>query len=75
MTTLTQLLTISGSPWVATDAYRLKNDCMDDIIERFDDFVHAVILQTICISGDPRGAGDGEQLRQSSHDFQVISWF
>ena len=43
MTTLTQLLTISGSPWVATDAYRLKNDCMDDIIERFDDCPEALI--------------------------------
>ena len=43
MTTLTQLLTISGSPWVATDSYRLKNDCMDDIIERFDDCPEALI--------------------------------
>ena len=32
MTTLTQLLTISGSPWVDTD-----NSCIADIIERFDD--------------------------------------
>ena len=32
MTTLTQLLKISGSHWLDTD-----NDCMADIIERFDD--------------------------------------
>ena len=43
MTTLTQLLTISGSPWIATDEYRLNNDCMDDIIERFDDCPEALI--------------------------------
>ena len=43
MTTLTQLLTISGSPWIATDSYRLNNDCMDDIIERFDDCPEALI--------------------------------
>ena len=43
MTTLTQLLTISGSPWVATDVFRLKNDCMDDIIEWFDDCPEALI--------------------------------
>tara|TARA_Y100000385_G_scaffold277922_1_gene325555 strand:- start:825 stop:1268 length:444 start_codon:yes stop_codon:yes gene_type:complete len=43
MTTLTQLLKISGSPWVATDSDRLENDCMDDIIERFDDCPEALI--------------------------------
>ena len=43
MTTLTQLLKISGSAWVATDSYRLQNDCMDDIIERFDDCPEALI--------------------------------
>jgi len=42
MTTLTQLLKISGSPWVATDSDRLQNDCMDDIIERFDDCPEAL---------------------------------
>ena len=38
MTTLTQLLTISGSPWVDTD-----NSCMADIIERFDDCPEGLI--------------------------------
>lgn len=43
MTTLTQLLKISGSHWVDTGSDRIKNDCMDDIIERFDDCPEALI--------------------------------
>ena len=37
MTTLTQLLKISGSAWVDTDWTAPKNSCVSDIIERFDD--------------------------------------
>ncbi len=43
MTTLTQLLQISGSTWVATDSDRSNNDCINDIIERFDDCPEALI--------------------------------
>ena len=37
MTTLTQLLKISGSRWVDTSNWAPKNNCIDDIIEHFDD--------------------------------------
>lgn len=43
MTTLTQLLKISGSPWVDTDWTAPKNRCIEDIIERFDDCPEALI--------------------------------
>ena len=42
MTTLTQLLTISGSPWVDKDWTATKNDCITDIIDRFDDCPEAL---------------------------------
>jgi hypothetical protein len=43
MTTLTQLLKISGSRWVETDWTAPKNRCIEDIIERFDDCPEALI--------------------------------
>ena len=43
MTTLTQLLTISGSRWMDKDWSAPKNNCITDIIERFDDCPKALI--------------------------------
>jgi hypothetical protein len=43
MTTLTQLLKISGSRWVDTDWTAPKNRCIEDIIERFDDSPKSLI--------------------------------
>jgi len=43
MTTLTQLLKISGSRWVDTDWTAPKNRCIEDIIERFDDSPESLI--------------------------------
>ena len=37
MATLTELLTAADSHWVRKDWARPQNDCIDDIIERFDD--------------------------------------
>ena len=37
MATLTELLTKADSQWVRKDWARPQNDCIDDIIERFDD--------------------------------------
>jgi hypothetical protein len=37
MATLTELLTAADSQWVRKDWARPQNDCIDDIIERFDD--------------------------------------
>lgn len=37
MTTLTQLLKISGSRFAETGPFRLNNDCINDLLERFDD--------------------------------------
>ena len=37
MATLTELLTRADSQWVRKDWARPQNDCIDDIIERFDD--------------------------------------
>ena len=37
MATLTGLLTAADSQWVRKDWARPQNDCIDDIIERFDD--------------------------------------
>ena len=37
MATLTELLTKADSHWVRKDWARPQNDCIDDIIERFDD--------------------------------------
>ena len=37
MATLTELLTEADSQWVRKDWARPQNDCIDDIIERFDD--------------------------------------
>ena len=38
MTTLTQLLKITEHPWTETAwDRRLNNDCIDDLVERFDD--------------------------------------
>jgi len=37
MATLTELLTKAESSWVRKDWARPQNDCIDDIIERFDD--------------------------------------
>ena len=37
MATLTELLTTADSHWVRKDWTRPQNDCIDDIIERFDD--------------------------------------
>lgn len=38
MATLTELLTAADSQWVRKDWARPQNDCIDDIIERFDDY-------------------------------------
>ena len=43
MTTLTQLLTISGSRWMDKEWSAPKNACITDIIERFDDCPEALI--------------------------------
>ena len=43
MTTLTQLLTIAESPWLETGWNGSKNDCINDIIERFDDCPDALV--------------------------------
>ena len=37
MATLTELLTKADSQWVRKDWARPQNDCIDDIIERFDE--------------------------------------
>ena len=37
MATLTELLTKADSQWVRKDWARPQNDCIDDVIERFDD--------------------------------------
>jgi len=37
MATLTELLTKAESHWVRKDWARPQNDCIDDIIDRFDD--------------------------------------
>ena len=37
MATLTELLTKADSQWVRKDWARPQNECIDDIIERFDD--------------------------------------
>ena len=43
MTTLTQLLKISGSAWVDTDWTAPSNSCIADIIERYDDSPEALL--------------------------------
>ncbi len=43
MTTLTQLLKISDSRWVDADWSAPKSNCIDDIIQRFDDCPEALI--------------------------------
>ena len=43
MTTLTQLLTISKSRWMDKDWSAPKNECITDIIERFDDCPEGLI--------------------------------
>ncbi len=43
MTTLTQLLKISGSAWVDTDWTAPSNRCISDIIEKYDDCPEALL--------------------------------
>jgi hypothetical protein len=43
MTTLTQLLKISGSQWVETGWDAPSNSCIADIIERYDDCPEALL--------------------------------
>jgi len=40
--TLTELLTQVGSHWVDTELFRPENDCIEYIIERFDDCPEAL---------------------------------
>ena len=43
MTTLTQLLKISGSRFAETGPSRLNNDCINDLLDRFDDCPEGLI--------------------------------
>jgi len=43
MTTLTQLLNIAGSRYTETGPFRFRNDCIDDLLDRFDDCPEALL--------------------------------
>jgi hypothetical protein len=40
--TLTELLTQAGSSWVDAELFRPQNECIEYIIERFDDYPEAL---------------------------------